>query len=954
MPRPRLLALLICLGVLPVLAKPGIDRSMVRTAHVDAVGDARMGPRLDSLATLAESVWERLARTLDYRPEGRIRVTFHDEEDYSNGWAIASNQTVNVWLAPVPFTLRGGHDWLQGVLAHEMAHVFTLGALGENHSFSGLMGVGTWRDASGQVAVQAGLPVDDLDTWLVEGLAQIGAELCGADDWDAHRDFLERTAWKSGATLPDGLLRDFWGDGRQGELIYNQGYSFLRWVLSREGASLARLLREGRSKGLRRALAEFAGVSFEDLFAAWKADLARRHGDRPRGSEPGRPVLRHDRAATWVDEPSAIASGDTIWVISSKANDYGIGALREIRGGRERRLASGAVGRLHRSTDGRILVIRETRWPDRRVLRDLWSYEAAHGQWRRVTRRARVQDASDHREGFAAILRRTGRNRPAILDSRGEVKRWLPLPAEGDLVQIAASPAGDLVAVRMGAEGFELLRLGADSTWTSMGLPGQARDPSFHGTDLWISLLESGRWSAFRIPADGTLHRELSSEGGVFSPCPVGADSILVSRVQAEGVVAVVVPRSPDPAPATTPAAPLAVPTPRLEVQPMPTRSMSASELPGLVAWQLVGGYLAEEGRKDDLYRVGSKWILGAGVLCGTSTLETTLGLDVMALHGGVGEKAGWDKGLNLGFSSEAFAPVVDLGLTFLETTLEHGVFDTLLSDSATLFGGDTLPYLRETGVRLALTQALGDRSYLFGSWGNSSVGLGVRNLTENTSVTLVRQSQVQAGLGWQFVEPGRYGLLQAMAVEVSGGRLLQGGTIASEEHSAWVATAGALAATHFARRLFLQARASGAAAMFDQDAVASTLAASGTMGVPLGIPAFSIPLGGGHRWTFVDPLLEWGQDLEVEYQSVEVSSSWRGVPPRAGGSGRLLESSRRVPTLSETVRSWDVVPRVGSTLSWKVLTWGNRTSMWSASVHLPLETEEPLEDLLWGVSLSL
>lgn len=960
-PRPRILSISVLLASVflapRALATPGIDLALRKTKHFELLIDKTRVSQLDSLAPLAEAMWERLALTTGYRPKKAIRVVFHDEDDYANGWALATNNWVNIWLTPTPFELRGGVDWVRDVMSHELAHLFTLKALEvDGHLLSvGLLGAFERDRFSGAADLQ--WRPDDLEAWLAEGLAQVGAESCRFDRWDAHRDMLEHVAWKTGRILSDGLLRDFWGDSRESEQIYNQGYSFVRWVLLTSTVDLPTLLRQGARMGLRKAIEQSVGKPFPLAFAAWKAWLGSRHGEPTWPVEEGRSVGALDKATTWVSEGAAVGdSTGRVWVVSSRSNDYGIGSLWEFNGDRSRKLSLDVVGRLHLSpSSDRLVVIREETWPDRRTLRDLWTYRPDDGTWKRITVRTRVQEADFHPDGFVAIVRENGRNQPVLLGADGTVSRRLPLPSSGDLVQIASRSDGRIAATTMGLDGFRLLLLSPDSGWTGWpGLDAQARDPSFVDGRLWYAHLDSsGRWIACSQGDDGISVREAASEGGVLAPYPVSSDSLLVSRYQREGFVASLVPRGRESVLSPIPTAqPIPIAPGGPVVQPIATKARKAAEAVSLVGYGIQAGYISQRD-VSQRFVPGDKWVTAVGAYATNSNMETTLEAGIQVLHGGPGNKAGWDKGFSIQASTEAWSPLISVGFGSMQTTLEHQGNDSLTD---TLFVGDTLPFVTSTVLNAQVVQMLSSRSYLFGMFERQNLGVGVRRLTGDYSIDLQTTTQALVGWGWSWSEPGRFGTLSGAGLGVAGGRLWNKVPVAAGTMpDIWAYQGQASLNAHFRRRVLLELDLQAVLFEPDRGEASATSTAMASVGIPLPIPSFGIPLTRHRGWTFVDPILRLGHAADF----VPASNGLDNFRPnlRSGAGDTRWSGVRRGIRRIDPLRvSGDVemLQASDAELSWKVLVLANVATRWSVGASFPAYGADLWKSTMWRASISL
>lgn len=959
-------ALLLALSPTLSGAAPGVDRILRKTPHFQLLIDRSRAAKLDSLGAWAESSWHELSSLTGYSPKERIRIVFHDEQDKANGWALASNGWVNIWLLPEPFDLRGGSDWTRNVLSHELGHLFTLGALGKDGHllYLGLAARTESKGFEGDIDAVAG--PNDLEAWLTEGLAQLGAESCGHDSWDAHRDLLERVAWKSSRTLPDGLLRTFWGDARESELIYNQGYSFLRWVVAKGNSDVAKLLRDGKSDGLRSAIETSMGRKFPLLLADWRASLAARHGDPSWPTEPGRVVAPPDRAASWVHESGAVGDDQgRIWLVSSRSNDFGHGSLWESDGKRLRLIERAVHGRIRLSGDGkRLAFIHERTGADRRTIRDLWILHTASGEVERITENGRVQDADFHPEGFVVVARDGGENRVQIRDSLGALLRSLPLHLGGDLVQVACDPSGRIVATSMGSDGFRLIGLDSLRAWTGLpGVPSQARDPLWRDGRLWYSALDSGRWVA--MSRDSIQERlEARFEGGTFAPFPLSPDSLLVLRFQAQGQLATKVPVHFDGK--TRPLAEsLPVPQPSAS-QPMPRRQRlvegNPTEAGSLVGYGFIAGVRQPKESPKDPFRIGTKGFVECGILTANSSMENTLEANALVQAAGPRQNGALDFGLVLDARSEAWTPILNASYGSMRTTVEYirGTDPGL----DTIFEGDTIPYFTSTTYELGALLALTRQASIQTWYDHEDLALGAHGIEEGMDGLLRSTDRWLCASSWRDFESGRHGILSGMELALVGGRAWN--WISDRNWivpDSWLVEAHARLANHLSRRILFGAQLTGT--LMDPDGHESKALGriEATAGIPLGIAPMRIPLTSRRGWTVADPMLRVGHLTDVRPMSLAEQNDLRPASKihRLQGGARLdrirppLDFAR--PSLVKgSTRGPDVdVSQVADVeLAWKTVTLWDFLAKWSIGTTIPVSAATGWSDLAWRVSLSL
>ena len=77
--------------------------------------------------TIAEEVYPHITGLYDWEPAGKTEIIIQDTDDYANGGAYYFDNKIVLWASPADFTLRGNHNWMRNVFAHEFAHIVSLG-----------------------------------------------------------------------------------------------------------------------------------------------------------------------------------------------------------------------------------------------------------------------------------------------------------------------------------------------------------------------------------------------------------------------------------------------------------------------------------------------------------------------------------------------------------------------------------------------------------------------------------------------------------------------------------------------------------------------------------------------------------------------------------------------------------------------------------------------------------
>lgn len=505
------------------------DRAPLRisyqTEHYELAAPYSLAREMPRFAAICEQVYDSLR--LFYRYElptkERFRLVLIDEEDYSNGFAIGFAGWVSVYLAPGDFALRGNPGWHANVLAHEISHLFSLRKLGYTSRYLGHYSSLTTTRKRGFIASSFGpIPFDE-ESWLVEGLAQIGAEACGLDRWDAMRDALEREAWFSGE-LPSMLaLKTFHQDSRLAELVYNQGYSFLRWVRIALGSKAWEpFLDYAAMNSLHASIEHSFQKTFTEVFEEWRASRQARHQffqasfqtlDSPSVEKTGFYQIQGKRVWTKAG----------IFSLQSTPNDHGALRLYDPSG---EILASDPSGLLWSNRTGTRLFFGRTEIGLENLHRNtLYEMNPLEGTPRIVAPSARIYAACATGDDIWVIHHRNGRNvvgkvmGDLVVDFAGMPSGLEPLELdcqdEEDALVVSATHGSGRALYRV-----EVLE--SSLQWILLaGKPLEdLRNPVLANHLVYYSADYTGAFQLYRIPIQGNQEPEMLTHyrGGAFFP----------------------------------------------------------------------------------------------------------------------------------------------------------------------------------------------------------------------------------------------------------------------------------------------------------------------------------------------------------------------------------------------------------------------------------------------------
>lgn len=237
----------------------------------------------EQVAAVGEAVYDSVTGRYPHKLS-RVHVSLFNSL-YSNGLAIPSENSLNLWLTNWDFKLRSSHTWLSDVVTHEFSHLVSIedGSKLPPSLYGLQVSFGDYYNERSRTDWMLVLPFTLQPLWFAEGTAQYESERMGFDSWDTHRDMLLRVATLADSLLPLSKMHSFDESALYSELgPYTQGFSLVRYIAETYGDDAVPKIWTDLSKPYRATLSgaikSVTGISEDSLYANWKAHLKEHYG----------------------------------------------------------------------------------------------------------------------------------------------------------------------------------------------------------------------------------------------------------------------------------------------------------------------------------------------------------------------------------------------------------------------------------------------------------------------------------------------------------------------------------------------------------------------------------------------------------------------------------------------------------------------------------------------------
>lgn len=395
------------------------------------------------VAMIAEEIYKPITVFYDYEIE-KVHINLMDVSDSPGGAAYYYQNRINIDVADYEFTLRGSANWLRNVVTHEFAHLVSLQKAMKMpiRIPSFYLQVINFEDEkrpdviTGYPNYQVSVPFagEMMPNWLAEGAAQYQVQSARSDIWDSHRDMLLRTAALNGRLLTIDEMGVFGKNSLEAELLYNQGFSLVRFIAERYGADKIEKLAAAHSKFYRidfnGACKSVLGMSEKRLYNLWKESILKEYRSvksRVESKEcPGEVIGGKGFLNIY---PVADGEGGFFY-LSNRGRDYSsLDLVHDDGSGLIELIDRDVTSRFSLSPDGRFLAYSKIMDDNERGMEynDIFIYERKTQKRERITKALRATDPEWSPDGgsLAVIVTSDCSERVAVIDIEARKSEYL-------------------------------------------------------------------------------------------------------------------------------------------------------------------------------------------------------------------------------------------------------------------------------------------------------------------------------------------------------------------------------------------------------------------------------------------------------------------------------------------------------------------------------------------------
>lgn len=252
------------------------------TDHFKVHYPKRLSKTAQEVAAICENLYGIYRNKYGITLPKKTEVLVTDKEFAS--FALTIQNLMSIEVGNIDFNLRGTGNWLEGVVAHEYAHIASISASFKMPYWMPYIQAGGFSHPNEKRQLNAMYiyPSEVLPPWFFEGIAQYESVQQKGDTWDTHRDMILRTLVLTDSMLTWDHMSVFNGRGDDYEKTYNHGFALVKYIAETYGEDkIVAIIKESSRFGrltFDNSIKSVLGISGRTLYAEWKEHLRKKYG----------------------------------------------------------------------------------------------------------------------------------------------------------------------------------------------------------------------------------------------------------------------------------------------------------------------------------------------------------------------------------------------------------------------------------------------------------------------------------------------------------------------------------------------------------------------------------------------------------------------------------------------------------------------------------------------------
>ena len=516
------------------------------------------------IAKVAEDIYGPVTTLYEHEPDQKVSIAVIDYEDNSNGAAYFYDNKILIWSPALDFDLRGTHNWLRNVIAHEFTHIVQIQtSMKFGRKFPGIYLQWLNYEEERRQDVLYGYPNTVVSypisgfiipSWFAEGVAQYNRPELSYDYWDSHRDMILRSYVLDSAMLSWNEMSVFGKTSLGNESSYNAGFALTKYLSETYGQDVIPKIAKNISRTnmvtIDQAIERTIGKTGEQVYDEWKNHLSSDYQRRVESILPNKVEgTRIADVGFGNMNPAFSLDGKKIAYVSNKEADYfGLSSLYlyDVATKEEKMIVGGIRSTVTWSLDGKKIYY--SKLTDNQTvgfkISDLFVYDLENEEELQLTKGLRAANPSLSPDGklLSFAVGNDGTMNVGVADTTGENPRQITKYKNGEQVYLPKwSPDGNNIVFGYSfREEQDIASVNIENGEVEMlvtGIPDD-RNPSYSadGKYLYFVSDRTGIFNIYKMEIASKQIEQISNVlGGAFTPSVSDSGKIAYSLYTSKG-----------------------------------------------------------------------------------------------------------------------------------------------------------------------------------------------------------------------------------------------------------------------------------------------------------------------------------------------------------------------------------------------------------------------------------